>query len=329
MMALVLTAGSGRRMRPVTDDIHKTLIEIGGRTVLDRLLDALAENGVRRVVIVTGYRAGDLAAHIATRRGEFDFTLVHNERWAETNNIVSVALALEHAQIDDDVLLIESDLVMEPAVLTRLIKSPYPDVALVDRFRPGMDGTVVELDGDVVRAVLPPHLHGPGFRVDDKFKTVNVYKLSRRFCAGAFRRLITWYASAIDDQCYYEVILGILVAGRRERVYALVLDGKRWCEIDDPIDLDQARFMFDRACRSEVLAHTQGGMWLYDVLDFCWLRNLHFPTQSAWAELRNSVPAVLSSYGSTQAVLDQKMAWWLLCDRRRVVALVGVSAEIG
>ena len=45
----------------------------------------------------------------------------------------------------------------------------------------------------LVSAVTPPHLQGPGFRLDDKYKTVNIYKLSRHFCYGAFRKLITWY----------------------------------------------------------------------------------------------------------------------------------------
>lgn len=325
MIAIVLTAGSGRRMRPLTDAIHKTLIEVGGRTVLDRILDALLENGVRRVVLVTGYRAEDLVQHAQKRKHEFEFEFVHNERWAQTNNVVSVALALEQARIDEDVLLIESDLIVDKAVIARVLQSPYPDVALVDHFRPGMDGTVLELEGDVVRAVVPPHLQGPDFRIDDKYKTVNIYKFSQRFCTGAFRRLISWYAQAIDDQCYYEVILGILVAGRKELMYAEVLHGESWCEIDDPVDLDQARFLFDPPSRSAMLAKTQGGMWLHDVLDFCWLRNMHFPTPSCWAELRNSVPLVLSSYGSAQMVLDRKMAYFLLCRPEQVVALSGAS----
>lgn len=313
-------------MRPLTDSTHKTLIDVGGRTVFDRLLDALLENGVRRVVLVTGYLAEDLVRHAEGRKHEFEFEFVHNARWAETNNIVSVALALERARIDDNVLLIESDLIVDKSVIARIIQSPHPDVALVDRFRPGMDGTVLELDGDVVRAVLPSHLQGPGFRIDDKFKTVNIYKFSQRFCTGAFRKLISWYAQSIDDKCFYEVILGILVAARKEEMHAEILRGETWCEIDDPVDLDQARFLFDPPSRGAILSQSQGGMWLHDVLDFCWLRNMHFPTHSCWAELRNSVPSVLSSYGSAQTVLDRKMAYLLICQPEKVVALSGASA---
>ena len=325
MIAIVLTAGCGRRMRPLTDTTHKTLIEIGGRTVIDRLLDALVANGIRRVVVVTGYRAEDLRGHLARRNDQFEFTYVHNARWADTNNIVSVALALEHTQIDDDVLLVESDLVMEPAVIGRILQSPYPDVALVDRFRPGMDGTVVSLDGDLVSAVTPPHLQGPGFRLDDKYKTVNIYKLSRHFCDGAFRRLITWYAHSLDDQCYYEVILGILITGRQVQMHAAVLGRERWCEVDDPVDLDQVRFVFDPSNRDAMLTRSMGGLWLHEVLDFCWLRNAHFPTASAWEELRHALPSVLVSYGSAQAIIDRKMSWWLQCAEERVVALNGAS----
>src|SRR4051812_12894529 len=119
MQALILAAGIGRRMRPLTAARHKTLLTIGGETIIDRILDGLGQRAVSPITIVTGYRADELTAHVADRFPALDIRYVHNSEFESTNNIHSMALALEGMELEDDVLLIESDLVYEPAVLDR------------------------------------------------------------------------------------------------------------------------------------------------------------------------------------------------------------------
>ncbi|MER6738270.1 phosphocholine cytidylyltransferase family protein [Streptomyces puniciscabiei] len=85
MRALILAAGRGSRLGPYTDDRPKCLVEVGGRSLLDRHLDTLAEMGVTETGIVTGYRAADLAG-----RGPVTF---HAPRWSETNMVVSLTAA--------------------------------------------------------------------------------------------------------------------------------------------------------------------------------------------------------------------------------------------
>lgn len=140
--AIILAAGIGRRMRPLTDDCHKTLLEVGGQTIIGRILEGLQANSVTEVCIVTGYRADEVEEYVTREFTEFDFQFIRNERFASTNNIYSMALALEGIELDTDVLLIESDLLYEPSVITKLMKSEHPNVALVDRYRIGLDGTV-------------------------------------------------------------------------------------------------------------------------------------------------------------------------------------------
>jgi histidinol-phosphate/aromatic aminotransferase/cobyric acid decarboxylase-like protein/choline kinase len=325
MKAIILAAGYGNRMRPLTDRVHKTLLTVSGQTIIGRIVDGLVDNGIRDLVVVTGYRADELSRYLSTTYPSLSIQYVHNERYRETNNIYSMALAFEHTVIDDDIVLIESDLIYQPTVIARLLSSREKNVALVDRYARGMDGTVVTVDDGVITNVIPPHLQDDTFDFSDKYKTLNIYKFSMEFCNSTFKKLLTYYAKVINDNCYYELILGILIYMQQETVHAEILSGEKWAEVDDPNDLRVAEFMFNEKARPAILNDGFGGYWNYDILDFAFIRNMYFPTPSVLSELRNSLPDLLHNYGSRQTVLDAKMAWFLLCEPAHVHALGGAS----
>jgi histidinol-phosphate/aromatic aminotransferase/cobyric acid decarboxylase-like protein/choline kinase len=324
MKAIILAAGYGNRMRPFTDTLHKTLIDVNGRTVIGRIIDALLSNGVNDVAVVTGYRHEELTTFLKREYPKVAFTFVHNARYRETNNIYSMALAFEQITFDSDIILIESDLVIGPDVIAHLLACPHPNVALVDHFRSGMDGTVVTVSDGVVSNVIPPHLQPANFDFSDKFKTLNIYKFSREFCESSFKRLLTYYAKVIDANCYYELILGILIYMQRERIHAQVIAGQVWAEVDDPNDLRVVRYLFHPDRRQE-LNDTFGGYWSYDVVDFCFIRNMYFPSGAILSELKDALPSLLQNYGSRQSVLNRKLSWFLLCSEDRLLALNGAS----
>jgi histidinol-phosphate/aromatic aminotransferase/cobyric acid decarboxylase-like protein/choline kinase len=325
MKAIILAAGYGNRMRPLTDATHKTLLRIAGQTLIGRIIDGLRAHAVTEIVVVTGHLADQLENGLTTAYPDLTFTFIRNLRYRETNNIYSLALAFDALDFDEDILLIESDLVYEPAVLRRIVESPYPNVALVDRFRSGMDGTVVTVGDHVIRSIIPPHLQGPSFDFSDKFKTLNIYKFSKEFCASVFKKLLSYYTKTIDDNCYYELILGILIYVGQAQIHAEVLDGETWAELDDPNDVRVAEFVFDRARRGAVIEEAFGGLWAHNVLDFGFIRNMHFPPGAIFAEMKGNLPNLLANYGSRQTVLNQKLAWFLLCDASRLLALNGAS----
>ncbi|MGH3193246.1 MAG: NTP transferase domain-containing protein, partial [Streptosporangiaceae bacterium] len=137
MQAVILTAGRGRRMEPLTKTCHKALLEIGGKTILGRALDSLVKAGVAPITVVTGYRGDDIRHFISTRYPGLPVRYVHNQSYETTNNIVSLALALESLTYEEDVILIECDLLFEPHLITDLIGHPGKNVALVDHYRTG------------------------------------------------------------------------------------------------------------------------------------------------------------------------------------------------
>lgn len=325
MQAIILAAGFGNRMKPLTQTIHKTLLEVGGKTIIGRIIDSLVEHSIHSITLVTGYRADELTAYVTQKYPGISFHIVENVRYRETNNIFSLALAFDQMQITEDVLLIESDLIYEPSVISKIINSNYDNVALLDHYRSGMDGTVVTVANGIITNVIPPHLQGKDFNFSDKYKTLNIYKFSNSFCNSTFKKLLTYYANVINDNCYYELILGVLIYMQQSTVHAEIIDGQKWAEVDDPNDLRVAEFIFNNAKKSELLENTFGGYWAHDILDFCFIRNMYFPNTAMLSEIKNNIVNLLHNYGSKQEILNLKLSYFLLCNIDHIQLLNGAS----
>lgn len=323
MQAIILAAGYGRRMRPLSDGCHKAMLPIGSTTILARIVDGLSGIGVEDVTVVTGYRAEEVERYLLDHYPEMSFQFVRNERYDETNNIVSLSMGLEQMRLEDDLVLVECDLLFEPRLLTKLLRPDAGNIALVDRYRTGMDGTVVSVADGLVRQVFPPHVQGPDFLYSDKFKTLNIYRFKREFCEQTLGPLLHVYANQVDSNSYYELVLGMLANVPAQHIAAEIVDGELWTEVDDPNDLAVARFHFEPERRAEILDRTFGGQWAFDLLDFSFMRNAYFPPEGMLAAMRHSLSTLISLYGSRQEVVNEKLAWFLACDPKRLQTLHG------
>jgi histidinol-phosphate/aromatic aminotransferase/cobyric acid decarboxylase-like protein/choline kinase len=321
--AIILAAGSGKRMRPITDNTHKTLLEINGVSIISNIIEKLIKNNINNITIVLGYRAEEVKNHVVKAFPGVSIDYVLNARFDDTNNLVSLAMALESVTTPSEIIIIEADLIYDESVIKRLIESKYDNVALVDQFRPGMDGTVVTVSNNTVTGLIPPHLQGVDFNFKDKYKTLNIYKFSAEFSFGTFKNLLSFFTKSIKDS-YYEVILGIIIYTQSETIHAEIINKEKWSEIDDPNDLQVAKFVFDED-RIGFLDRSYGGFWNYPILDFCYLRNMYFPPASLLSELKNNFDKTIYEYGSSQKTLNQKMSFFLECDPANILCLNGLS----
>lgn len=324
-IALILAAGFGNRMKPLTNNKHKTLLEVSDEPILERIINSLIENKIYRIYLVTGYRDIELKEFIDKKYPELEITYIHNERYRETNNIYSLALALEQIQFDKNLILIESDLIYKKNVLTKLLDSPYSNAALISKYTTGMDGTVVSVRDNLITGVFPPYLHTDEFDFSDKYKTLNIYKFDADFCNGDFRKFITFYSSMIDESCYYELILGIVIYMNRVSVAAVDVDVLDWAEVDDPNDLSTAEFLFNVEGRAEILEQSHGGYWNYPISDYCYIRNFYYPTNSMFAHFRNSLKELTWNYGSSQVILNKKLSYLVGVSHEKIIALSGAA----
>jgi histidinol-phosphate/aromatic aminotransferase/cobyric acid decarboxylase-like protein/GTP:adenosylcobinamide-phosphate guanylyltransferase len=325
MKAVILAAGYGNRMKPLTYDTHKTLLKIGDTPIINRIIDSLIQCEIKDLVIVTGYLHEKLMAHINETYPDLTIEYVHNEIYASTNNIYSMSLMLENVDITSDMLLIESDLVFKPELLESIINNPNKNVALVDHYRQGMDGTVVTVQDGRISSVIPTHMQGTDFEYSDKFKTLNIYKFSAEFVNSSFKKILTYYARTIDDNCYYELMLGILIYMQKEAIYAEIVNNDIWAEVDDPNDLCTADFIFHKSSQRKFLEYSFGGFWNTGITDFCFIRNMYFPTASLISDIRNGITKLIHNYGSRQDILNKKLSYYLLCDVERIQLLNGAA----
>jgi choline kinase len=120
--AVILAAGIGSRLAPLTNDRPKCLVEIRGEAILDRLLRQLASAGIHRAVIVTGHLSRKLERHLATRPQPIEVRLAPNPDYLTTNNVVSVFCARDKLEAGG-FLLCDGDVVMELEPLRALAKS--------------------------------------------------------------------------------------------------------------------------------------------------------------------------------------------------------------
>lgn len=323
--AVVLTAGCGRRMHPLSATVHKALLPIGDTTILERTLHGLRAAGVRAITLVTGHRAADIRAAVRACDAGAGVRFVHNERFDTANNVVSLACALEDIEPGCDVVLVECDLLLDAELLRCVCTERAGNVALVDHYAVGMDGTVVTHDNGVVTRFIPRQSQGSGFSYENTFKTLNVYRVDGELCTQTLLPKLRRHIHEGGGDAFYELVLGRVVGMPGQRIAAEVVTPGSWAEVDDPNDLGPARFSFEPERRDELLDRTLGGHWSYGVLDFAYMRNCHFPPATMVAALRHALPALLSGYGSRQSVVDEKLAWFVGCDPARIVALNGAS----
>ena len=122
MKIVVLAAGEGSRLRPLTNKVPKCMVKIKGKPIIDHQLDCYKQIGVDDIVIVKGYLAEVL------QRDNVSFVV--NQRYNETNMVYSLFCAEEH--LNDDIIIVYGDIVFQPAILEKLIQSPDSFATTVD-----------------------------------------------------------------------------------------------------------------------------------------------------------------------------------------------------
>ncbi len=310
MQALMLAAGMGKRLGRYTKNATKCMVPVNGKTLIEYAIEALVKNGIKKMVIVVGYKSDVLIKFINSKFNKenlkgMKIEFIENKVYDKTNNIYSLYMARE-ALCQDDTILLESDLIFKPEIISKLIKSKDPNLAVVSRFESWMDGTCALLDESNNITGILDKARFNWFETQDYYKTVNIYKFSKEFSKNYYIPFLDAYQKAFGKNDYYEQVLKVLSFLSSAALKGLPVSGNDWYEIDDPADLAIAETRFAKGTtKLNFLQKNYGGYWRFPMLkDFCYLVNPYFPPQKMIDELQASFKTLLTQYPSGAAQIS-------------------------
>lgn len=306
MQALMLAAGKGSRLGKYTKDNTKCMLEVNGKTLLERTIDSLLEANIDKFIIVLGYKKENVINFIKEKEldKKINITYVYNDIYDTTNNIYSLYLAKEYLK-NDNTILLESDIIYDKSIIKKLVDSNYESAAVVAKYNEWMDGTVVTLNKS---NVIKNFIEKKDFEYKDVssyYKTVNIYKFSKDFSNRFYLPFLESYIKCYGNNDYYELVLKVIANLKEVKLYGYVLTNELWYEIDDCQDLDIASSIFARNTSEKLeLFHKRfGGYWRYnDIKDYCYLVNPYFPTTKMIDKMKYFYNELLFNYPSGQKV---------------------------
>ena len=306
MQAIMLAAGKGSRLGKYTKDNTKCMLNVHGKTLLERAIDALLEANIKDFIIVLGYKGENVKKYIKEKEldKKINITYIDNNVYDITNNIYSLYLAKDYL-VKDDTILLESDLIYDTSIVKKLVDSKYESAALIAKYEEWMDGTVVTLNKDNTINSFVEKKDFNYNEVNNYYKTVNIYKFSKEFSKRFYIPFLESYIKVYGNNDYYELVLKVISGLKEVKLHGLPLNNEPWYEIDDSQDYDIANAIFAPSMKEKLeLFHKRfGGYWRFNgIKDYCYLVNPYFPTSKMIDKMKYFYNDLLFNYPSGQRV---------------------------
>ncbi|MDD4287258.1 MAG: HAD-IIA family hydrolase [Candidatus Peribacteraceae bacterium] len=240
MKAIILAAGQGTRLRPLTDDIPKALVEVHGKPILGWQIDALLQHHVTSIVLCTGYRSECIVEYCTRRYPDVAFSFEKNEKFQTTNNAYSLYCARKH--LDEDVLLMNGDVVFDGQIIGGLLAETDESLFAVDVGRSIGESMKVTLDlsgriNGIAKTIGCDAAYGCSIDVYKFLKCdaqVIAQTLTEKMEHDEKRWGNQWTEVFLHDLCMRKAMLA--------RPHDIA--GLRWWEVDDHEDLRIAQMIF-------------------------------------------------------------------------------------
>ena len=238
-LAVYLIAGRGSRLGKTTEETPKCLIPINKEPLLTRSLRQISALGVKKVILVVGYRSDDIENEYQSSFHGMELCYIFNKDWETTNNLVSFYLAFP--QIDSGYILLEGDLIYTDEEISKM---SYPDSIAVSPFQSYMDGTIVTTKNEYVKMMYLKSSKIKPEKSETLYKTVNIYSFSisnhKNFIQPSVNKLV----KSGSHQSYYEQAFATLIENNSFLIRVIIFDNDTWYEIDTKEDLKEAKKLF-------------------------------------------------------------------------------------
>ena len=243
---VILAAGMAKRLRPLTDERPKCLLTVGGKSLLQRTVEAMAATGITEIVVVTGYKAPMVRDFLLHKTpSTIHYTFLDNADYAHNNNIYSLWMAGQAVR-GQEFLLMDSDILCDPAVVAAVAAQPLSALA-VQRHELGDEEMKVVTDADgritaISKTCSPAEALG---------ESVGIEKITADYSEALFAEL--------DRMILQEGLVDIFYERAFERLIPQghtfsVVDTTEFFsyELDTPEDLEQAERMMREMEKKEM-----------------------------------------------------------------------------
>lgn len=238
MDAIILSAGRGSRLLPLTEARPKCLLPVGSTTVLSHQLDALQRAGITRTTVVTGFMPALVEDEVSGRSGPMSVDTLFNPFFQVADNLASCWMARD--AMADDFLLINGDTIFEDALLERVLEPAAGPIQVTIDKKPEYDSDdmKVSLDGECLTAIgktLPAErTNGESIgmlRFSGEGPALFVAKLEQMMRTGD--GVSAWFLKAIDH-----------IAKSGGEVMTRSIEGRTWSELDTEEDYQTVKRLF-------------------------------------------------------------------------------------
>ena len=250
MIGVILAAGMGTRLMPLTKEIPKALLEINGMTLLERMIRNCIDAGVSRFIVIVGYNRDkviDLCPKLAESY-DVEITALENERYYVTNTSVSTYIASKFIENDpEDFILVNGDNVVDPKIISRIADCPHTGMIIDNYKKLNEESFKLIIDDEVFnedKSISNGTINSIGKGLDIASSSGEFIGVSKLIAEDIpeFNRILS---ELIDDdpQNYYDFAYEDL--SKLKTIDFVLTNGLKWTEIDDHNDWENAQKLVD------------------------------------------------------------------------------------
>ncbi len=227
--AVIVAAGLGSRLKGITNGRPKGFLTIGDKPIVEQSIIKLIEHGIDRILIGTGYRSEDYEQLMRKYPVVF---CVKNSFYESTGSMRTLYNLREH--LDEDFILLESDLIYDASGLRMLINDIHQDAILASGKTHSQDEVYIETDDE---SFLKNMSKDPKAVSSIDTELVGISKISRE----TFLRMCEYAERAFPDIPQLDYEYALVGVSRERQIYVKKITDFTWCEIDDENHLNRAR----------------------------------------------------------------------------------------
>jgi choline kinase len=237
--AVILAAGVGSRISPLTDNCPKSLLTVGGRTILERMLTHIQSAGIRDVIMVLGYLEEQIKTYTKKHFPDLNISFITNYSYAATNTAFSLMMT-NHLVEDSTFIKFDADVVFDKKILEKLIASEHANCLCIDKNIKLATEEIKVILGDQSKVLKASKTVDPAQAAGE---SIGIEKIDSRTTPLLFAELREMMKDPYNYQRYYESAYESLIE-KNIPFHALDITGLKWTEIDTEEDLRTAETLF-------------------------------------------------------------------------------------